>query len=57
VFIRAPLIAAVGAGVEPLARLPDNSIVAARMGNLLVTSFHPELTQDTRFHAFFLSFA
>lgn len=57
VFIRAPLIAAVGAGVEPLARLPDGTIVAARMGNLLATSFHPELTQDTRFHAFFLSFA
>ncbi len=57
VFIRAPLIAAVGAGVEPLTRLPDGTIVAARMGNLLATSFHPELTQDTRFHAFFLSFA
>ncbi len=57
VFIRAPLISAVGAGVEPLARLPDGTIVAARMGNLLATSFHPELTQDTRFHAFFLSFA
>jgi len=54
VFIRAPLITAVGAGVETLARLSDGTIVAARAGNLLATSFHPELTQDTRFHAYFL---
>jgi 5'-phosphate synthase pdxT subunit len=54
VFIRAPLIEAVGPGVEVLARLPDGRIVAARTGNLLVTSFHPELTEDTRFHRFFL---
>jgi|YNPNPStandDraft_1061719.scaffolds.fasta_scaffold13609_2 5'-phosphate synthase pdxT subunit len=55
VFIRAPLIAAVGPGVEPLAHLPDGTIVAARAGHLLATSFHPELTPDSRFHAFFLS--
>ncbi|MBM4460754.1 MAG: pyridoxal 5'-phosphate synthase glutaminase subunit PdxT [Chloroflexi bacterium] len=55
IFIRAPLIAAVGAGVETLARLPDGTIVAARMRNLLATSFHPELTQDTRLHALFLT--
>jgi 5'-phosphate synthase pdxT subunit len=55
VFIRAPLIAAVGVGVDPLARLADGTIVAARMGNLLVTSFHPELTPDTRFHALFVT--
>ena len=57
IFIRAPLIAAVGAGVETLACLPDGTIVAARAGNLLATSFHPELTHDTRFHALFLKCA
>ena len=55
IFIRAPLIAAVGARVEVLARLNDGSIVAARQGNLLATSFHPELTDDPRFHQLFLA--
>jgi 5'-phosphate synthase pdxT subunit len=55
IFIRAPLIARVGAGVEVLARLRDGTIVAARQGNLLATSFHPELTNDPRFHKLFLS--
>lgn len=55
VFIRAPRINTVGSGVEVLAELDDGAIVAARQGNLLATSFHPELTQDTRMHAFFLS--
>jgi len=54
IFIRAPLIAAVGQGVEVLATLPDGTIVAARQGSLLATSFHPELTNDLRFHQFFL---
>jgi len=54
IFIRAPLITAVYDGVEPLARLSDGAIVAAQHGDLLATSFHPELTQDTRFHAHFL---
>jgi pyridoxal 5'-phosphate synthase pdxT subunit len=54
VFIRAPLIESVGSGVEVLARLKDGTIVAARQNNLLVTSFHPELTEDTRFHQYFL---
>lgn len=57
VFIRAPLIESVGEGVEVLARLDDGTIVAARQGNMLATSFHPELTQDTRVHAMFLKFA
>ena len=57
VFIRAPLISAVGAAVETLACFPDGTIVAARQGNLLATSFHPELTGDTRFHRFFLGLA
>ncbi len=54
VFIRAPLIEAVGAGVEVLATLDDGTIVAARQENLLVTAFHPELTDDPRFHQYFL---
>jgi 5'-phosphate synthase pdxT subunit len=50
VFIRAPIIERAGAGVEVLATLPDGTIVAAREGALLATSFHPELTGDARFH-------
>jgi 5'-phosphate synthase pdxT subunit len=60
VFIRAPVIDEVDPGVEILARLPadeneNGHIVAARQGNLLATSFHPELTEDDRFHRYFLS--
>jgi pyridoxal 5'-phosphate synthase pdxT subunit len=54
VFIRAPLIERVGSSVEVLAKLKDGTIVAARQDNLLATSFHPELTVDTRFHEYFL---
>jgi 5'-phosphate synthase pdxT subunit len=54
VFIRAPLIESVGKAAEVLARLADGTIVAARQGKLLVCSFHPELTDDTRFHHYFL---
>ncbi len=54
VFIRAPLIEAVGDGVEVVSRLADGTIVAARQDNLLATSFHPELTHDGRFHDYFL---
>jgi 5'-phosphate synthase pdxT subunit len=61
VFIRAPLIEKVGKGVEALAYLPPEArqwdgerIVAARQGRLLATSFHPELTDDPRFHRYFL---
>ena len=54
VFIRAPLIESVGAGCEVLARLNDGTVVAARQGKLLVCAFHPELTDDTRFHHYFL---
>ena len=54
VFIRAPIIQSVGPEVEVLARHGDR-IVAARQGGLLALSFHPELTDDTRVHAFFLS--
>jgi len=50
IFIRAPVIERAGAGVEVLASLDDGSIVAAREGRLMATSFHPELTGDVRFH-------
>jgi len=56
VFIRAPKITSTGKNVETLATLNDGTVVAAREGNLLATSFHPELTPDDRFHRFFLSF-
>ena len=55
VFIRAPIIESVGPAVEPLCTLEDGAIVAARQGNLLGTSFHPELTHDLRMHQLFLS--
>lgn len=57
VFIRAPRIASVGPGVTVLAALDDGTIVAARQGRLLATSFHPELTNDHRLHEHFLSLA
>jgi 5'-phosphate synthase pdxT subunit len=54
VFIRAPLIERVGKGAEVLARLENETVVAVRQGNLLATAFHPELTDDDRFHRYFL---
>ena len=57
VFIRAPVIEKVGAGVTVLATLADGSVVAVQQGQLLATSFHPELTSDRRFHRYFLSLA
>jgi pyridoxal 5'-phosphate synthase pdxT subunit len=55
IFIRAPLIETVQKDVQILAQLPDERIVAAQQGKLLATSFHPELTQDDRFHRYFIS--
>jgi 5'-phosphate synthase pdxT subunit len=55
VFIRAPLVLSIGDGVEPLATLDDGRIVAVRQGPLLGTSFHPEMTGETRFHELFLA--
>ena len=52
-FIRGPIISSVGEGVEILARV-DNQIVAAQEKNMLVTSFHPELTDDVRLHQYFI---
>ena len=54
VFIRAPLIEAVNGNVEILAKLDSGNIVAVRQDNLLAASFHPELTDDPRFHQYFI---
>ncbi len=54
VFIRAPVIEQAGPGVTALASVPDGRVVAARQGNLLGTSFHPEMTGEYRFHELFL---
>jgi 5'-phosphate synthase pdxT subunit len=55
VFIRAPWVESVGPGVEVLGRAePGDRIVAVRQGPLLATSFHPELTGDTRVHRYFV---
>lgn len=57
VFIRAPVIMATGPKVHVLARVEMDGAehaVAVRQGNILATSFHPELTPDTRFHRYFL---
>jgi len=63
IFIRAPLIERVAEGVEVLARLEpalsgaegEGTVVAVRQGKMLATAFHPELTEDDRFHRYFLS--
>ena len=57
VFIRAPLIESVHGNAKILSALEDGRIVAAQEGHLLATSFHPELTLDTRFHEYFISLA
>jgi 5'-phosphate synthase pdxT subunit len=60
VFIRAPVVESVGESVEVLARLPEDagkasgSAVALRQGPHLATTFHPELTDDDRFHRYFV---
>ena len=58
VFIRAPWVEKAGAGVEVLGRVvggaADGRIVAVRQGDLVATSFHPELTGDRRVHALFV---
>lgn len=54
VFIRAPLIESVQGDAQTLAMLTDGGIVAAQQGHWLATVFHPELTEDDRFHRYFL---
>ena len=53
-FIRGPIISSVGEDVEVLA-IVNNQIVAAQEKNMLVTSFHPELTDDVRLHQYFIN--
>ena len=53
-FIRAPIVERVGAGVKVLSALPDGRVVAVSSGNLLGTSFHPEITGETRIHEYFV---
>jgi len=57
VFIRAPAIVRADNGVEILAELADGISVAVRQGKLLASAFHPELTDDLRFHQHFLDIA
>lgn len=58
VFIRAPWVETIAPEVEVLARVPDGPaagrIVAVRQGNVLATSFHPEVTGDRRVHEYFV---
>jgi 5'-phosphate synthase pdxT subunit len=54
VFIRAPIIEQANSEVEILAKLADGTTIAARQGKLLVSAFHPELTDDLRLHQYFL---
>ncbi|ABV34324.1 SNO glutamine amidotransferase [Pseudothermotoga lettingae TMO] len=56
IFIRAPKIVEWGEGVEVLARYGDSPVLV-RQGNLLASSFHPELGQDLRIHKYFLEMA
>ena len=57
IFIRAPVIIRVGEAVEVLCALDAHRPVAVQQGNLMATSFHPELTNDYRFHSYFLKLA
>jgi len=57
IFIRAPVIIRVGKCVEVLSALDEDRPVAVQQGRLMATSFHPELTNDYRFHSYFLEIA
>lgn len=58
VFIRAPWVETLGPDVQPLATIPTGEaagrIVAVRQGNLMATSFHPEVGTDDRIHRYFV---
>jgi len=54
VFIRAPVVDEVGPAATAIGVLDDGRVVAVEQGNLMGTSFHPEVTNDYRFHAYFL---
>ncbi|MEF3403910.1 pyridoxal 5'-phosphate synthase glutaminase subunit PdxT [Agromyces sp. CCNWLW203] len=55
VFIRGPVVESVGPDATVLASLADGRVVAVEQGNLLGTSFHPEITGEHRFHEYFLA--
>lgn len=55
VFIRAPIIEEARPNVEILSHLPGGTIVAIRQDGLLACAFHPEFTDDLRFHTYFLN--
>ncbi|SEC21504.1 pyridoxal phosphate synthase yaaE subunit [Paramicrobacterium humi] len=55
VFIRAPIVTEIGDRATALASLEDGRVVAVEQGNLLGTSFHPEMSGERRFHAYFLN--
>jgi 5'-phosphate synthase pdxT subunit len=57
IFIRAPVVTSVGAKVEVLCRLSTGDVVAVRQGKCLALAFHPELTDDSRLHRYFLNVA
>jgi 5'-phosphate synthase pdxT subunit len=56
-FIRAPIVERIGKGVHVLSSLADGRVVAVKQGNLLATSFHPEITGETFVHQYFLNMA
>ena len=55
IFIRSPMIRSIEGDIKQLATLSNGTIVAAQQGKILVTTFHPELTDDLRFHQYFLT--
>jgi len=54
IFIRAPRIVSTGSGVDILSKIDDN-VILAKQNNVLVSTFHPELQEDTRIHEYFLT--
>ena len=56
-FIRGPIITRVWGAAQTMLSLPDGRAIAAQQGKLFATSFHPELTNDLRFHQYFLELA
>jgi 5'-phosphate synthase pdxT subunit len=63
IFIRAPVVENIGEGIETIASVPAKAdgtpaqAVGVKKGRVLATSFHPELTEDTRLHAMFVELA
>lgn len=55
IFIRAPIVKDVRPTVQILSRLPDGTIVAVRQDRMLACAFHPEFTNDLRFHSYFVN--